>query len=362
MKDRRKSDIENTEQLPLMEDGPVEKDFTGRLLSWSFKAGLFLAIVILVTLLSRFLYIRIYGQPLSLIDDTKLVFSGHNGSGKADAMFHPENTALNRLQKERETLKKQNKDTRDIDTLIASIGCQFDYKDHLSNGMNVTYTCDYDASAAKKAGYHIIHDVRSYMVMGLSDAVPIDPFKDLETDWDTGSGSPVLTITPSAENQNLFTYSYTYKGHSKAVIHARPNAEKLAENGYTAEKLTKTITLAPQPVRIPAEEALSEKQITDLQNQAVSSVQNQLSACESYADNRRSLLSRQVSVLSWTRNADGTCTAVLQVTDIYEDGTSSFTLCCQGVIWRRHDGSISFTPLNEDACAFLNPGGSVLNK
>lgn len=364
MKDKEKSDIENTEELPVIH--PEESVSDGIILPLFAKIGLFLAIVIVVTLVSRFIYIRINGETLSLIDDTQLVFSGHNGNGYADALFHPENTALRRLKSDLEKLKQHNKDTKDMNAFIDSIGCQLDYKDHLSNGMSVTYTCDYDKSAAKKAGYHVINDVRSYTVMGLSDYICIDPYQDLQTEWDTESDTPVLKITPSEKNKKFFTYSYTYDGGDTAVIHVHPDETELHQKGYEVRKskLTRTIHVSPQPVKVTDTQNLSDDEITSLQNQAVQSYQNNLNSCIQHAADSASLLSSDVRILSWSYNDDGTCTAILSITNTYNQNgipvSYSFTLSCTGTIWRNHDGTLSFSPYHERTCQFLRQGDATV--
>lgn len=364
MKGKEKSDIENTEELPVIH--PEEDVSDGNILPLFAKIGLFLAIVIVVTLISRFIYIKVNGETLSLIDDTQLVFSGHNGNGYADAVFHPENTALRKLKSDREQLKKHNRDTKDMDEFIASIGCSLDYKDHLSNGMNVTYTCDYDENAAKKAGYHVINDVRSYTVMGLSDYIYVDPYQDLQTEWDTESDTPVLKITPSAKNKDFFTYAYTYKGGDTAVIHVHPDETKLHQKGYEVRKskLTRTIHVSPQPEKITDTQNLPANEISSLQEQAVQAYQKNLNSCNQYPEDNTSLLSSDVQIVSWSYNNDGTCTAILSITNTYaQNGTTAsytFTLCCTGTIWKNHDGTVSFSPQNERSCQFLRQGDTTV--
>lgn len=371
MKDRKKSDIENTEKIPVIhpEEIPEEKDPSGTVLRVFAKIGLFLAIVIVVTLLSRFIYIKINGETLSLIDDSKPVFTGHNGNGYADVMFHPEDNALNTLKTKRDRMKRLHQDTSDIDDFIDSIGCKLDYDDHLSNGMNVTYTCDYDENAAKKAGYHVIDDVKSYTVMGLSDYTPIDPYKDLQTQWDTDSDTPVLKITPSPAYKDLFTYSYTYDGKNEAVIHAHPDERKLHENGYEVKKSKESekVKVSTQPQKIIHPETLSEAETEQAKKQAVQSYEKQRNECDTHTDDTLTLLSSDTKLISWTYDQNGRCIAVLQVTNTYLNNqvpaTYSFTVRCTGTLWRKEDGTLSFSPEDDHTCAFLRQGNrSVTEK
>ena len=371
MEDRKQSDIENTEKLPVIhpERIPEEKDPSGTVLRVFARIGLFLTVVLIVTLVSRYLYIRINGEPLSLIDDTKLVFSGHNGNGYADAMFHPEDTALNTLKAKRDRMKKHHQDTSDMDKFIDSIGCKLDYSDHLSNGMTVTYICDYSESAAKKAGYRVTDDVKSYTVMGLSDYTPIDPYKDLQTQWDTESDTPVLRITPSPSCQDLFTYSYTYDGKNEAVIHAHPNESKLHEKGYEVKKSKETekIRVSAQPQKIIHPETLSETEKEEVKKQAVQAYQKKRNTCDTNADDSLSLQSSDVKLLTWSDLQNGKCTALLQVTNTYLKNqipvTYSFTVQCTGTIWKNEDGTLTFSPEDDHTCTFLRQGSlSVAEK
>lgn len=361
MEDNRKSDIENTEKLPVIDpdDFPEENDPSGTLLRIFMKIGLFLAIVIVVTLVSRFIYIKVNGENLSLIDDTKLTFTGHNGNGYADVMFHPENTTLNRLNTKRDRMERYHQNTDNMNELIDSISCRLDYKDHLSNGMNVTYTCDYDKKAAKKAGYHIIDDVRTYTVMGLSDYTYIDPYKDLETSWNTESDTPVLEVTPSPQNKDLFTYSSTYDGNGHAVIHARPDEKALHQKGYEVKKSqrTKKVPVSSPPQKITDFHTLSINETDNLKQQAVQSYQEDRNNCDSHSDDQLSLISSDVQIVSWSQDPEGICHAILHVSNTYTNHvTYSFNITCAGTVWRNEDGTLSFSSDHEKTCSFLRQG------
>lgn len=92
-KTRRNIDLDDTVELPVIEDQDYNqkvKDPMRIVFPFVSKIGIFLALLISLTLALRAFYISHYGINLSLLQNQTLILTGINGEGEIPSSFHPE--------------------------------------------------------------------------------------------------------------------------------------------------------------------------------------------------------------------------------------------------------------------------------
>lgn len=211
---RSNIDLDDTVDLPVINEqdsNTKTKDPHGIIFSLLMKIGIFLTTVIVVTIITRAIYVTVHKTELTLVDNSRILFIGVNGSGEATYHNAPQKQALTILQTKKKELDSNNQDSSAVSELMNSITCSFSQNDNLSNGMNITYGCSYSKEAAKKAHYSIQTTNRTYTVMGLTDKSQMNPFEDITSNWNQDG----LSITNNSDSS--IQYSYTYSGDTVTI-------------------------------------------------------------------------------------------------------------------------------------------------
>lgn len=199
MIDDKRSDIdlEDTVKLPVIDerDHDIEtKDPVGIIFPFVVKIGILLSLILTFTLVGRAIYIHFHETDLSLIDNTRLIFSGTNGNGIIQYHHSPQSAAITTLQTKKKELQRKNKDTTAITDLMDSIDCSFSQSSSLTNGQTITYACSYNKEAAKQLKFNIKDNSKEYTVMGLidpteSNLTTIEEFKPINSEITSFSSS-----------------------------------------------------------------------------------------------------------------------------------------------------------------------------
>lgn len=212
---RSNIDLEDTVELPVIDekDHYIEtKDPLGIIFPFVAKIGILLSLILTFTLVGRAIYINVHGTDLSLIDNTKIIFSGTNGNGIIQYHHSPQSAAITTLQTKKKQLQRKNKDTTNITELINSIDCSFSQSSSLSNGQTITYACSYNKQAAKQLKFNIKDISKEYTVMGLIDSTDsnlttIEEFKPINSEI-TSFSDPSLAVEENyiyIQNNNVYT-------------------------------------------------------------------------------------------------------------------------------------------------------------
>lgn len=355
--ERRDIDLEDTVELPVLQEEHIEKKDPFRIVfPVVSKIGILLAIILTGTLLLRAIYVYTNGEPLSLVDASKLVFSGVNGKGYADAMFHPESNAIKTLKEKQKSLKDSGKDTAAIDTLIDSISCSFDYSSNLSNGMRITYACSYNVEAAKEANYNITDTERSYTVMGLVNKEILDPFDNFNTEIDMEEDDIEILLEPDEKYTDLgITYNKNYNEDQTMTITIDYDADALSKQGYfiPVENRSKTIKV---PYKTSIEEV--DETIKEQTKEALlSKAENELYACDFKITFGKDTISTFNPVFeSFVQNEDGTYDAIISVENVYSLSSLAdyyhFTIEYHGYFVKDENGEIKFHTEENHGCTY----------
>lgn len=330
-KKRSDIDLDDTVELPVIdEQDPMirKKDPIRIIFAFVIKAGIFFFTVLSITLIAMAIYTNYHSTNLELVDESKIIFTGYNGSGVAQFHNNPEKSALTELQKKKKQLENSNQDTTTIVELIDSIDCSFSQSSNLANGMKITYGCSYNKEAAKHAHYAINSTHKEYIVMGLLDSSTIDPFESMATTFDTNGIS--ITNTQDATLQ----YSYIYQGDE-----------------ITIYSNNKSITLL-----------LADVLSDELKHSIESMAQSELDACHHTIQfGKESFDSYSPTFQSIQKNEDETFTVKLSLSNLYTETLSdyySFTISYTGTFVNNEDGTIVFQTINQHGCTYDGNNGS----
>ncbi len=330
-------DLEDTIELdPITEfDSIKQKDPSRILFPVVSKIAVILAVILSSLLLLRAILIHINGYDISLINDSKPTFRGHNGDGYINDLFHPEQNAIVMIEKQKIHQTKQTQ--QDLDALINSIHCSFSQDKNLSNGQSITYACRYNATLARKLNLHIIDTSHMYTVMGLSQAPLVDPFQNIQTEWTMEDGYPSLQISPdkSLENYNL-TYHYERIDDTHVLIHAS------SSDGYLLTPDSKLLQTQPIPPDIHTD--------SELQSSILQEVNLELTQCGQFQVGKQQVTLTNPRLIKDTYHNDQYIITV-SFDNIYTSGSlathNTFTATYTGTIHNH-----TFHIQNHHACRF----------
>ena len=346
---RRNIDLDDTVELPVIDEQDFHKDSDPFwiLLPFVAKVGIFLGIILSCTLLFRAIYLHTYGKTISLLDDQQITFVGTNGNGTISS-FDPESSAIKQLKEEYRDKQRKKQDTSELGTLIKSIHCSFSQRDHLSNGMVITYACTYNHDAAKQTKYNFIDTSKSYTVKNLKQVQQIDVFNNLQTEWSYNDDIPTLSITNPTYSDLDISYSYTLDSSNSATITASFNEDNLLQQGYQVINTTKTI-------EIPNEQLYQSERITAYFQEYTSTVSNHLAQCSSYTFGKEEINAYNPTYQSYSINEDGTVTVIYNIHNLYTDlypAYYSFTISYTGYLYKDQNGTIIFSTNTKHACMY----------
>lgn len=223
-KRRSNIDLDDTVELPVIDEQDLNiktKDPMRIIFAFITKAGIFLLSVLLVTLVTRAIYVNVHKTEITLVDNTRIIFTGTNGNGSAQFHNAPEKQALTLLQSAKKESENSNKDTTDINELINSISCSFSQKENLTNGMQITYGCSYNVQAAKKAKFKIKDTSKEYTVMGLLDSTNSYENNAVTNPFILGFQNPTKALEKnyiqSNTSNNTIQYNYMSDSLKKSI-------------------------------------------------------------------------------------------------------------------------------------------------
>lgn len=132
-----------------------------------------------------------------------------------------------------------------IIALEASMECEADISEGLSNGDSIKISIFWDKEAAKKCGVVFTGNEMTIEVTGLKEAEEIDIFADMEI---TYSGiAPEGTVKIAAEDFNVIRFIVTPDSHLRngdtITVTAEADWEKFEEKGYIVTNREKTFTV-----------------------------------------------------------------------------------------------------------------------
>ena len=347
---RRNIDLDDTVELPVIDpqDHHKDKDPIGIIFPFVAKIGIFLGILLTITLIGRAIYINLFGKDISLLSNTQISFTGTNGTGTISSSFEPEKEALKQLKEDYRNKQRNKQDTSSLGTLIKSIDCSFSQSENLSNGMVITYACKYDHEAASKSKYNFKDISKTYTVTGLKQVEEIDVFEDIQTEWNLVDGIPTLSISNSKYNDLDISYSYTLDSLSQATITASFNEEELKKKGYQINNTSQTIDIPSLPSSIYSDT------ITTFLQENTSSILSDLDECSSYSFGKEMIDAYDPKFNSYTINEDGSVTVTYDIHNIYTDQFSNyyfFTISYTGYLYQESN-QIYFYTETKHACMY----------
>lgn len=363
-KTRRDIDLDDTVELPVIDNQDYNqktKDPMRIVFPFVSKIGIFLAIIISLTLALRAFYISHYGINLFLLQNQTLILTGINGEGEIPSSFHPEKQALSSLKKELRNQERHRKDTRALRTLIQSIDCSSSIKDHLSNGTVIQYACKFDAQAAKEAKYNLKDTSRSYTVTGLSNITTIDPFEQLQIETSNTDGVEHITLHPEKTFTDLgIQYSYTVDSTSSLTVSISYDQQKLSKQGYRIlnNQTSKEISYSHSSTMNASN---SNVPYTEIFNTFIPSVEEELASCQSYAFGKEEINAYHPALKSYTIQQDGSIKVTYSIQNTYTDAFPqyyAFDISYTGHIVQSDDTTYQFFSDTIHACKYDGYGSN----
>ncbi len=350
---RRNIDLDDTVELPVIDpqDHDNDKDPIGIIFPFVAKIGIFLGILLTLTLSLRAIYIHFFGKDISLLSDTQISFIGTNGNGTISSSIKPEQDTLRQLKEEYRNKQKNKEDTSSLGTLIKSIDCSYSQSNNLSNGMVITYACKYDVDAAKESKYNIKDTTKTYTVTGLQQLQEIDPFEDIQTQWEVKDGIPSLSIMN--DKYSDITYTYVLDSLSQATITASTNTE-----GYQLINTTQTINIPLIP------SSISSDTISSFFTDHSSDILMDINECSSYSFGKETIDLYDPTFDSYSINDDGSITVTYNVHNLYTDQFPGYYFCTisyTGHLYQSQDQIYFFTE-TKHACEYDGFGSNYYVK
>lgn len=357
-KTRRNIDLDDTVELPVIDDQDYNqkvKDPMRIVFPLVSKIGIFLALLISLTLAFRAFYISHYGINLSLLQNQTLILTGINGEGEIPSSFHPEKQALSSLKKELRNQERHRKDTKALRTLIQSIDCSSSIKDHLSNGTVIQYACKFDVQATKEAKYNLKDTSRSYTVTGLSNITTIDPFEQLQIETNNTDGVEHITLHPEKTFIDLgIQYSYTVDSSSLITVSISYDLQKLIKQGYrilnnqTSKEISyqHSSTMNVMNTNVPYKEIL---------NTFIPSVEKELASCPSYTFGKEEINAYHPTLKNYAIQQDGSIEVTYAIQNTYTDAFPQyyvFDISYTGHIMQLDDTTYQFISDTAHACKY----------
>lgn len=346
--DRRDKDLEYTIELPISNDQDhhiKKKDPKRIVFPLVSKIGITLAVILSIILFAHAIYIYVFHDTISMIDHTALAVSGVNGSGTVDPSFHPERAAIQEI--------KERSDSKEAKELINSISCSFEPSNNLSNGMEITYACSYNAALSDALDIHFKDTEKSYIVMGLADQEAIDPFENFEVERDQTDAS--LELIPDEKYTDLgIEYSYTYDSDHSIKVTIDYDENAMYENGYYIPETDREKSIdIPQVLTL---EQIPQETLQSIEASLLTKVESELYACDFKITFGKEILSTFDPVFeTFQKNDDGSYDAVITVNNIYSLTLSKyyhFTIKYHGYFICDTDGTITFQTKDQHGCAY----------
>lgn len=171
-----------------------------------------------------------------------------------------------------------------IITLEASMGCEADISEGLSNGDSIKISIFWDEEAAEKCGFVFTGNEMTIEVNDLKEAEELDIFADMEI---TYSGiAPEGTVQIEAEDFNIIRFSVTPDSHLRngdtITVTAEADWEKFEENGYIATNTEKTFTVEGLDSYIWEYSQFDEDILTEMDSAARELISERLSEAYTY--------------------------------------------------------------------------------
>lgn len=357
MKKRKQSniDLDDTIELPVIssQDFHTKKDPIWIIFPFVAKIGILLAIILTITLSLRALYLFAHGMDVSLLStNTEPVFLGYDGNGTVQLPFHPEGETINKLKKARQELTRKNKDTSVMDTLISSINCSFSKTQNLSNGMVIRYICAYNHDAATNSKYNFQQTSKSYTVHGLQPLQELNPFKNLDTNWEISNNIPTLVLQPNSICANLnIQYTYHYTSPTTAHVTIDYDANELSSKGFFIAKDLQDTDISF--IR-PDFSLVSLQKTEEIQNALNTYVSSDLSKCSTYTFGKE-LISAENPQLLTLQQKSNAIEATFSVENIYSTKYPNmyhFTVSYEGEIYKDTLGNIVFFSNTRHSCRY----------
>lgn len=171
-----------------------------------------------------------------------------------------------------------------IIALEASMECEADISEGLSNGDSIKISIFWDKEAAKKCGVVFTGNEMTIEVTGLKEAEEIDIFADMEI---TYSGiAPEGTVKIEAEDFNVIRFIVTPDSHLRngdtITVTAEADWEKFEEKGYIVTNREKTFTVEGLDAYIWEYSQFGEDILTEMDSAARELISERLSEDYTY--------------------------------------------------------------------------------
>lgn len=318
-------------------------------------AAVALGICILSAAGSYAVYEQIAGKPLSVLDDSRITFTGYSGSGSVSPSFHPEESAMTRLQQEIDEAESSGRTSLYLKQLKETIVCGFDRSSGLSNGDVVTYACTVDRNTAREAGFRADDTQKSYRVEGLPEYAEVDPFDGVTAEWIWKNGVADLHILVPENLQELgISITWLEEDSTHVRLHTEADEQSMKENGILLTRTETVFETGRKPFQIESLAELNDSDLKNILQEASAALDSELAACGNTLNSSRksiTITGHDEGILR--RTGDGfSVTFTLEAED---DGSwfawlSGYQAVFRGTVYRDSSGIAHFSPSSTHSC------------